>query len=689
MQVQTGVQLPVSPQQVDGSCFNQGLPQNNDKWPQVQFNPGADTQLGSYAIALFRTYAQTRATKSPIHCFCYNMLQMNQFNNQFWQGWCQYVVDFADFLQRGQNQPPQQAADKAASRIYQSMLATVAGQYPAVRGMLDAQTQNGLNDAATVANAIQNDINMFKQRLASGGNMGVGGGLGVGVGAGGVNHTQHVNAFAVSGVGVSTNTYNNPSAPVSGGNSGLLLGTEAPVSKPTSSWPAPAPGAPAQQAQGLAPAAGAPAIGLQKAAASDVIDHIHNAPISVEDIKIDPNFYVPKGFTPVPGRPYDVIRNPGGVEIRPAYQVLKSKDAASWRRTVGQDAPYSKLYNPNTHICFLAKWVDGIVKEVVVPLLPEMDYAKHEINEDLRRKAMRPIGINVPLPQYTVAEDLKVKTIVDTKQALDDGVVQAAHLSPVELEGYITGTTDLENEAAARAQVVSLLGLKPEDPVPPHEYLSAKMHELQITEECFNELYALQKATKPQEVVDGLRKLVESGMLSARYYTFINTRLTKAVNDFLRDSLSIEKIRIADYMDAAVDLGPYLAKKRGQEYETVYVGNTASIVGRSLAVACEETASDVEGEEPTKAYGIVDEYLNFQLGLPSDELSNIGLTEEACLVSQFAHPVMISALRAMAQRSQALEINNRVHMRLITSDGFYYQVIIGKLVKGALLLKKA
>lgn len=686
MQVQTGVQLPVSPQQVDGSCFSQHLPQGNDKWPSVQFNNGADTQIGSYAIALFRTYAQTRATKSPIHCFCYNLLQMNQFNNQFWQQWCQYVVDFADFLQRGQGHPGQQAADKAASRIYQSMLATVASQYPAVRGMLDAQTQNGLNDAAQVANSIQNDINMFKQRLAGGGQMGVAGGMGMGVG-GGVNHTQHVNAFAVSGVGQSTTTYSNPPAPASGATSGLLLGTET-VSKPTSSWPAPAPGAAAAPAQGLAPAAGVAAATPHKAAASDVIDHNHNAPISVEDIRLDPNWYVPQGFQPVQGRPYDVIRNPGGVEIRPAYQAMKAKDKAAWRRTVGQDAPYARLYNPDTHICFLAKWVDGIVKEVVVPLLPEMDYLKHEINEELRRLAMRPKGIVVPLPQYSQSEDFKVKTIEDTKQALVDGEIETTHLSPVELDGYITGTTDLENEAQARAQVVSLLNLTPTDLVPPHEYITAKMHELQISEECFTALYAFQQFTKPEEVVAGLRKLVEAGLLSARYYTFINTRLTKAVNDFLRDSLSIEKISITDYMEAAVDLGPYLAKKRGPEYEAVYVGNTASIVGRSLSVACEETPAEEEGQEPIKAFGIVDEYMNFQLGLPSDELSTIAMTDEACLVSQLAHPAMISALRAMAQRAQQLETANRVHMRLITSDGFYYQVIVGKLVKGALLLKR-
>jgi hypothetical protein len=692
MYSQTGVQLPVNPSQVDGSCFNQQLPQGNDAWPQVNFNPGADTQVGSYAIALFRTYAQTRAQKTPIHCFCYNLLQMNGFSNQFWQTWCQYVVDFADFLMRGQNQPPQQAADKAASRIYQSMLASVAQQYPAVKQMLDAQTQAGLQDALVVANNITNDINNFKARMAGG--MGVGGpGVGMGgvgmAGGGNPSHTQHVNAFAVSGIGQSTNTFNNPAAPAATGSAGMLLmgdAAKAEPSKPTSSWGANASSQIQQQpqrpAQGFAPQAGAAAAAPHKGDASDVIDHIHVAPISVEDIKVDPNFYVPKGLVVNPARPFDNIRNPGGVEIRPAYQVPK------WKRTVGSDVPYAKLYNPNTHICFLAKWVDGIIKEVVVPITPEMDYLKHEINEELRRKAMRPKGIVVPLAKYSTSEDKTVKTIEQTKEALADGSVVAAHLSPVALEGYITGTTDLENEAMARSQVIEALGLSKEDPVPPHEYITARMHELDITEACYEKLYEISKFTTPAEVVAALKVLVESGELSLRYFTFINKRLTDAVNDFLRDSLSIEKIAIGDYFEDAVELGPYLTKKRGQEYQTTYEGNTASIVGRSLWVACEESDA-AEGEAVVKNYGILDEYLNFQLGLPSEELSNLNLSEEACLVTPHSHQHLITALRAMAERATNSGTITRARLRIITSDGFYYNVIVGKLVKGALLLKKA
>lgn len=683
MHSQTGVQLPVAYNQVDASCFNNSLPHGNDKWPQVNFLPGADQQLGGFAIATFRAYAQTRAQKSPIHCFCYNLLQLNQFNNQVWQSWCQYVVDFCDFLQRGQGQPPAQAADKAAARIYQCMLATTIQQYPAIRQFLDAGTQTGLNDAAALAGQITNDINQWKMRVQSGGMpqqmgmpvMGMAGGQVMGM------TNQNAQAFAVTGVG-QTPGYNNPAGPANtGGDSGMLLGSNTP-SKPTSSWPSVAPtGQIAAQPQGMAPMNKQQPAASTSGQQSDIVDHNHKAPASVEDVVIDPNYYVPRGHVVNPDRPFDVIRNPGGVEIRPAHLV-------KWKRTVGSDTPYAKLYNPNTHICFLVKWADGVVKEAVVSLTPEMDYLKHEINEELRRKAMRPKGLNVPLQKYTVSDDLSVKTVEQTKQALDEGVITKEHLSPVAVEGYLTGTTDLENEAMARAAVMSGLDLQEGDALPPHEYITAQMHELDINEDCYNALRKFKDYTTPQEVVGGLKALVESGLLSLRYFTFINQRLTKNTNEFLRDSLSLETIQIEDYFEDGVALGPYLANKRGKDYETVYVGNTQSIVGRSLSLASEEQEA-AEGEATSISYCIVDEYLNFQLGVPSEELSNLNLTKEACLVSPISHPNIIGALRAMTERARSLDGTHRFRMRLVTSDGFYYNVVVGKLVKGALLLKKA
>lgn len=674
MQTQTGINLPVSPTQIDGSAFNNALPQGNDVWPQVQFNPGADTQTGAQAIALFRTYAQSRANKSPIHCFTYNLLQQNRFQNQLFTAWCQSVVDFCDFLMRGQNQPPQQAADKAASRVYQVLMASLYRQYPALQQFLDQSIITGLNDAALVGQAMQNDIAQFKQRLAGGYNVSQPAFNQFGVQPQVMpSHGSHLNQFAVQGVGQPVHATHNPdqsSAPA--GGSGMFLGVE-PLAKPTSSWstnPTPQPTTP--QPTVVTPVA------QPVSSAPEFEETDMRAPTDVRELKVDPWYYQPKGFTVDPKRPYDRIRNPGGVEIRPAHQV-------DWKLTVGSNDPYPQLYNPQTHMRFLAKWADGVVKEVIVVLEPEMDYLKHEINEALRIKAMRPKGIVVPLPQYSQSEDTSVTDVETAKELWDLETLKAEHLSPVRLNAWMTGSSDLENEAMARKRVQEQLGLKEDDPVPPHEYVSCKLHVLDISKECYQALLQLENVDKAGEVVSLLKKLLAEGVLPLRYYNFIVKRLTQGTNDFLKDSLSMGKIRIDDFAEDVVDLIAYLRDKKGDEIAQVFEGNVESIVMRATALG-EETVEE-DGQVET-TYALLDEYINFQLGILSDELSNLNLTDEACVVTQSAHPVLLGAIRAMCERAKQDDMAQRVKMRVISADGFYYEVVVGKLTKGALLLKR-
>lgn len=668
MQTQTGINLPVSPTHVDNTNFNHSLPQGNDVWPQVQFLPGADPNSCALAIGVFRGYAQSRAGKSPIHCFTYNILQQNGFQNQVWAMWCQSVVDFCDFLMRAQQNPPQAAADKAASRIYQVLLSSMFRQYPALGGYLDQSTIAGLNDAAALGQSIINDINSFKARLSGGHNPHqqqpafnqFGGQPNVMP-----SHGNNLNQFAVQGVGkpVHSHTPDQTNAPT--GSSGLFLGVE-PVAKPqapTSGWQS-SPVQQPQQAQPVAPAQ------------PEYIESNMRAPADVSELVIDPWHYVPQGFTVDAERPYDHIRNPGGVEIRPAHLV-------KWKMTPGTADPYPKVYNPQTHMRFLAKWVDGVVKECIVMLEPEMDYLKHEINETLRAKAMRPKGIVMPLSNYSQTDETAVTDLESAKELWDLGSLKAEHLTPIRLKDWVTGSSDLENESLARRAIQETLGLSTEDVIPPHEYITCKLHGLDVSEDCYKALIRLSSLERAETVVDLLKGLLKDKTLPLRYYNFIVKRLTQGVNDFLRDSLSITGIRIDDFIEDVLSLSAYLKKKKGDDIETVFQGNIQSIVNRAVSLV-EETSE----EDDYPSYALIDEYINFQLGILSDELSNLNLTDEACVVTPTAHPVLLGALRSMVERAKAEESALRTRMRVITADGFYYEVIMGKLVKGSLLLKR-
>lgn len=533
-------------------------------------------------------------------------------------------------------------------------------QYPAIGQYLDQQTVAGLNQVAQLGASISNDVNSFKARMQGGGfgghpqqqfhqpqpqPMGI---------------QQNMANFAVQGVGQPNQGHSPTVGSVpSGSGSGMFLGVQEPVAKPTSAWGTHAQPTPPQQPQ-------AP---VQPAVEG-------TAPAHVSQIQLNPRAHIPQGHTIDPQRPYDDIRNPGGVIIKPAHLV-------KWKRTPGSDDPYPIVYNPQTHIRFLVKWIDGVVKELVVPFEPEMDYLKHEINETLRTKAMRPNGIVVPLPKYSDSASQAPTDVATAKELLSNELITPEHLAPVQLTDWITGSSDLENESVARQQVIELLGLDPEGPVPAHEYATVQMHEMDISAECYNALLKLSELSKISEVGEALKTLLQDGLLPLRYYNFIVKRLTNGVNDFLTDSLSMVGIRIDDFIEDAPGLGEYLRGKKGSDIEQVWLGNVQPIVARSIAMA-EQT---IQGED-TSVYGVIDEYINFQLDILSENLSNLNLSEEACVVSPKSHPMITTALRAMVERAKDSGLAKRVRMRLITADGFYYEVVVGKLVKSALLLKR-
>src|SRR5690606_8735440 len=131
----------------------------------------------------------------------------------------QFAAEFVDFLIRGQGVQPQQAIEKAAARVYQGILATVFGQYPALSQLLGQDVQNGLRDAGALLQSMVTDVANWKQRISQG----MGGGNTMGVM--GVHSTQPM----VSPIGNMTLQQSNMNRPVQSGAFGMLHTPEAPV----------------------------------------------------------------------------------------------------------------------------------------------------------------------------------------------------------------------------------------------------------------------------------------------------------------------------------------------------------------------------------------------------------------------------------------------------------------------------
>lgn len=686
-------QLPVPYNGIDPSTQHPNLPQGNDRVPQIQLSPwmNSNQQIGLYAIGLFRSIAQSSVGNSATHCAAYNLLTQNQFQNQLWPQWCQMVVELTEILIRGKQYQPDAAVQMAAKRVYEAFLGITFSTYTQLHQVTDNKYWPGLQAALQIYQQVSNDINNFRQGGiqqpqqqygAPGGNQ-----------LPAINFSQPqqqygtnngINNFQISGNGPAfsqPNTYSQPSVGGSEGVGNSYYDEPAPV-KPLypveeiSSDNTDYFGNPINQGQ-------QPMQTFNQApqqAAAPVVEHTDlPAPMSVDAVVMDPTYYTPQGFKLDINRPYDVIYSPGGVETRPAQLV-------DWEVTIGDDMPWAQTADPARFCLFYVKFPDGAIKEKFVEWTPTMKYLDHEQDSELRRKAYRPNG-------EVVASDTPISTIggdavpeADVAMLVQDGHLKRSAVPPVILSTTFSGATDLEVEMTVREELQNLLEVSftKDIPMPAVEYRSTFMHPMNISQECFDKLTLISNQEELSQVALMLRELVLQDILPVRYYRFINNRLTKAVNEVLADGLTLN-LDITDFCEDYIELEDYLATKKGEAMVKVLRGAYMNIMHKAMYLMETVESSDPDA---TPVFQIADNYINFQLGWTLDELSTQNIRSgKAVLISASAHPTLLDSLRGMISRAVSNEEFIAGTMRVITADGVYLEVIKGRLVAKATLLK--
>lgn len=680
MQMQSNHQqynLPVPFEYVDQSTFNGNLPQQNDRVPQLQLSQFQmqNQQTFVLAVGLFRAQAQASSQKSPLHIFAYNLLSQNQFQTETYRNFCQLVVDFMELLVRARNYQPQNALETAAKRCYEAYLANVFASYPILQQVTPPQMQAGLQTAMQMFQQMQRDIQQYKMgggvpmqqpmqqpQMQMGGNqnfnMGGGANLPPVANNWGTNGTAAISSMPQSSVNFNVN--NNQ------GSDNAYY--DAPVVKPLTpveefstdngmgAYPSQQEQRPMQQP-------------MMQVEETDL-----PIPTDVSEVHVDPFYYVPTGYRPDQSRPYDKIHNPGGIVICPAHLV-------DWVRTVGDDQPYSILVNPNEFCRFLVKFPDGSVKEKIVAWNPQMDYLKHELNDDLRRRYYREAG--VVHASSMVVSSVHSSPIKDEEVAnmAADGHLTASNVPPILLSKTIAGGTDLEIENVASSMVQELLA---NDHIqsdangmvlPQHEYRVIRPHQMAVTPELADRIRDLGKSSDLVQLGLELQDLVKNGMLPIRYYRFINERLTDSLNRFTADSLSLSTT-LDNFAEEIGEYYDYMATKKDPKFLTIIKANVTQIVGRALYTVMADDD-----------FCIADAAVHYQCGWTLEDLVTLNIYQEnALLVSAQLHPKLLEVLKGMINR--LTEEERKTHrLYLITSDGAYLEVVRGLLVEKAVLLK--
>jgi hypothetical protein len=692
------VRLPVPFNGVDQSTLSNNLPQGNDRLPNVQLSPwmNANQQIGLLALGTLRQHAQNSIQKSGTHCAAYNLLAQNGFTgSQVYAEYGQMVIDFVEFLCVIKRYQPQEAVKMAAQRVYEALLAVVFGTYA-------AELQNeqvtpsgywaGLQTAAQIFQSVTNDIRQYKsgaynqQQTFQQPTGFPGGGQLPPIG----HHQPNTGGYHVPPVNNGISQFQTSGYKPNGGNGGGYHipqdgGTDGVAS---SFYDEPAPTKPLMPVEEISSDNGyyaqsthqeAPKMQtFNQVAPNQFVEPEETnlpVPMNVDQVVVDPTYYAPQGVKLDLKRPYDTVYAPGGIIVRPAHQV-------EWDVTFGDDMPWLQLVDPSRFCVFLVKFPDGVVKEKFVEWNPSMEYLRHELDADMIRKAYRPNGEVVAndVPMSTIGGDAAPEA--DVAMLVKDGHLKRSMVPPVILERTFTGTTDLDIEAQVSEELQNLLEVNftKEIPQPAAEYRSSYLHPLNISDEAYDQLTMLAKQEVLGQVALGLRELVAQGILPLRQYNFLNARYTAAVNEVLRDSLALT-IDISDFCEDYVQLEEYLQAKRGEQM--VAVLRSAGIAINNKAMCLMDLVDDESSN-----YWVADNYLNFQLGWSLSDLAATNIRKgKAVLISASAHPTVLEVLKGMIGRANKSEEFIVGTMRLITSDGHYLEVIRGRLVAKAVLLK--
>lgn len=680
-------QLPVPFNTVDQSTFNGNLPNGNDAVPNIQLSQQMmqNQQVALQAIGYFRAIAQSTAQKTALHAFCYNLLSQNRFNNQVYTQWCQHLMVFVELLIIAKGYDSNKGIETACTRLYEAFLSKAWDEYK--NNGLGQHVPNtlwpGLDKGLQLFNQIMTDNQKYQQGGAAAfqqqqfngfnntpnsfqqpqqsfnnGNL-------PRINGGAVQQQYNASGF---NPGVNTSAYQQTGSTVEGGiYDDPIIEAQKPLTPveeissdvysqyPTSEY------AP-MNTNGTAPQSN-----NNFTQANNVMDTDLPIPLTVDEVVIDPTYYQPHGFKLDLEDAYGLIFNPGGIEIRPEHR-------STWEVTAGDDSPYGISIDPKNKIMFHVRFPDGTVKEKAVEWTNSMNYMRHELDVEMRRRAHRPNGIVVEtrVPISTVGGD--AVPVADLPDTVKEEKLKVQ--KPIILDAMFTGSTDMEIREAVVEEMSSLLGTEfsTEYPMPAVEYVSVKTHNMRLTDEQWDELEKLSTCGDIGQVAYGIKDMYLNGM-GEQYYRFVVERLTKSVNTFMRENMSLT-VEIDDFVEEGTALLDYMAVKKGQRYLDILKQGAPEIIRKAISV-----------NETDTGRCIIDYTVNFQLGWYLDELTSLNIhSGKPVLVSISSHEIILETVRGMIRRQGAENIHAR-HLRLITADGAVIEVIRGYLVDKAMLLK--
>lgn len=646
--------------QVDFSTFNNNLPEGNDRVPQLQIpmTLGNQQNVVAYVVACFRKALQDGAQNSPVHILAYNTISSNWFQNQYYQQWCQKAVDFTAVMMN------QQAGDSGviynyAKTVAEAFIGFIWGQYRnQMYNQVNPNFINNFDQAFQRYQQLEQNLNAVKQGAVQQNSYGVGNSYGMPM-------NNNMNNVMVSQQ--ASSNYTSPAMSTQGTSANVSSeGIYATIQEFDTTTHQTAVNS-GQVPQGT----------VHMNAYTLAQTNQENAPESVVET---PTLPTPEEIDIVGNafgdRPFDEVSCGHGIRAVPT---VLHPDLAITKREVDL---FKVFYDRNKLISFTLKYPDGNNYIKLLEWEPEMDYLKHELNDEYKRRygihndkglvKSRDIDI-VEYNENSISNKTDMKLAVSLKDNLDevDGLPMY-----VITETVFSGGTDMEVERIVEEYLLNEILENKFDKIPTHEYMVIKNHSLDVDKPVFDKLSTLTSYMDLSAVATYIKEMLRTGELSVRNFNFINERLTNTINDFIKDSLSDETTMDSFCQDIS-DLFDYYNGNGKSHYTEAIKSNVNRILHQSVNIM-EVDESD---------YAIIDEFVNLQTHWNYSDLTLLNLNKgETALLSMSSNKTLINVLQSSVKRHR--ETKPFVKFRLITKDGVYLELVKGALVEGSNLLKR-
>lgn len=644
------MQIPVNWQQADVSTFSNTLP-NNDKVPQVQMPRALNNnyQIVGYVTGLFRLQLQNRVNSGGLYIVAYNILSSNQFNNQVYQQWCQKIVDLLA-INMGQFGFDERLAQQVVTEVYQAYLGFIWSQY---KQQLSQITPNNL--WSTLEAAI-NHWHQLEQKLAQAKQ-----GYGQPQMQMGYNQSQqmqnhNVYSQAVTGQPNFGTTIPNVNVNVGSNISSEGMYTMQPIE--TFDTGANNPYSGPTMANHLTPATTVPEMSQNVPQGS--VDPLES--ISLMDVIVSPN----------ENNNYDYIKVSDSIHIEPTFK-------SSVKPVYVGDYPYPSFYDPSKFMAFtIINDLTGETLEKILPIEKDMEYLRHELDDTLRarynalnkdNKIIVPRSDTIAEYNGSTSSDL---ADVDLTIKLKGDVVESLPMLVID-NVVFTGSSDMEVEKSVIEYIKENVE-HDESILPVHEYKSLKYHYLDVDKEGYSLIESLSSCADFASVGSTLKEALRTKTINVRTFNFINERLTDAINEFIKDSLSDDAVSIDCFVSDIMDLVEYYENNKPKSYLALEKA-LAKILGRSI-----------DTMELDDGYAVVDTYINIQLNWLLIDLSALDLKKGECaLISSMSNETLLDLIKKSIIRNR--DNNQYARYRLITSDGYYLELVKGHLLDNVNLLK--